>query len=83
MKGWGQTASIAVYGDVDKKTVYRWYDQGLPHFRVGGVILARYVDVDRFIEEWEARQAGHAPNDEVEQKAGELKAEILEALRMK
>ncbi|QTA88828.1 helix-turn-helix domain-containing protein [Desulfonema magnum] len=50
MQQWFRKKTAARYCDISPKTLQKWFEAGLPHFRVGRVVLVKKSDLDEFIE---------------------------------
>ncbi len=50
--GWGKIRQAAVYAGVSTRTMRDWLKKGLRHARIGGCILVRYADIDKFLEQF-------------------------------
>jgi len=46
---WLRETEAAAYAHVSVRTIQRWIARGLPHYAIGGVVLFRQEDIDRFI----------------------------------
>lgn len=65
--GWLQPKRAAAYADVGERTMRRWLAAGLPHSRVGGVVLVKRAELDAWIR-------SHSSGLDLDQLAGEVLA---------
>lgn len=55
-QGWARPRAAAKYAGVDRRILYGWLRDGLPHSRLPtGRILIRLADVDLFLKQYEQR----------------------------
>jgi len=47
---WLRETEAAAYARVSTRTIQRWMANGLPHYAVGGIVLFRSKDLDRYVE---------------------------------
>lgn len=43
-----KTVDAADYIGVSRSTIYKWYDQGLPRYKLGGVVICKREDLENF-----------------------------------
>ena len=50
MKAWGKVKSVAERSDVSPRTVRTWLKEGLPHYKIRGIVLIKFEELDSFLE---------------------------------
>ena len=49
-KRYGKIKEASVYAGVSVNSIRKWLNQGLTSFRLGGMVLIKFTDIDAFIE---------------------------------
>lgn len=49
MDGWGRIKQIVKYTGVSERTLRSWLKEGLKYSKIGGVVLIRFEDLDKFV----------------------------------
>lgn len=51
MQHYGKIKNAAKYAGVSAGSIRKWIEQGLTCYRVGGLVLIKFTDIDTFIEQ--------------------------------